>query len=72
MHACGHDCHVAMLLVAARILKAHENELCGTIKLIFQPAEEVIEGAHAMYTLPQLADVEQILGLMYGSTFRSA
>jgi len=62
MHACGHDCHVAMLLVAARILKAHENELCGTIKLIFQPAEEVIEGAHAMYTLPQLADVEQIFG----------
>ena len=40
MHACGHDCHTAMLLGAARILKQHESEVRGTVKLVFQPAEE--------------------------------
>ncbi|OUP10402.1 M20 family metallopeptidase [Collinsella sp. An2] len=40
MHACGHDTHAAMLLGAARILKAHEAELAGCVKLLFQPDEE--------------------------------
>ena len=44
MHACGHDMHTAMLLAAAIILKKHEPELSGTVKLIFQPAEEKIPG----------------------------
>lgn len=48
MHACGHDMHTAMLLGAARILKAHEKELCGRVKLMFQPAEEILEGARDM------------------------
>jgi len=44
MHACGHDLHVAMLLGSAIILKKYENHLRGTIKLIFQPSEELIPG----------------------------
>lgn len=48
MHACGHDLHTAMLLGAARLLKAHEDEIPGTVKLMFQPAEEIFEGSHDM------------------------
>ncbi len=48
MHACGHDGHTAALLGAARILKAHENELNGYVKLIFQPDEENIAGGPKM------------------------
>ncbi len=50
MHACGHDMHAAALLGAARILKAHEDEIChmgGTVKLLFQPGEETFQGARA-------------------------
>ncbi len=45
MHACGHDCHIAMQLGAAKILKNLRSELCGTVRLLFQPAEETSEGA---------------------------
>lgn len=40
MHACGHDTHVAMLMGAAEILAEHRDQLAGTVKFIFQPAEE--------------------------------
>ena len=45
MHGCGHDMHTAMLLGAAKLLKEHEDEILGTVKLEFQPAEEIFQGS---------------------------
>ena len=44
-HSCGHDTHTAMLLAAARLLSEHADELPGCVKLMFQPAEELLAGA---------------------------
>lgn len=47
-HSCGHDAHTAILLCAAKMLKEREKELKGTVKLMFQPAEEIMGGAKEM------------------------
>lgn len=70
MHACGHDCHTAMLLGAARVLKENEDKIKGTIKLIFQPAEEGGAGGKMMREQGVLLDpkVQQIFALHVAGT----
>lgn len=63
MHACGHDCHGAMLLTAARILNDIKDELCGTVKLAFQPAEETAQGAKSMIEQGAMEGVDGCFGM---------
>ncbi|MGD0750652.1 MAG: amidohydrolase [Anaerolineales bacterium] len=65
MHACGHDGHTAILLTVAKMLQAHRDELAGTVKFMFQPAEEGLGGAEKMIDAGILENpkVEKVLGL---------
>jgi amidohydrolase len=65
MHACGHDGHTAILLTVAKMLLAHRDELSGTVKFMFQPAEEGMGGAEKMIEAGILENpkVEKVLGL---------
>ncbi|MBD3921578.1 amidohydrolase [Paenibacillus sp. PR3] len=63
MHACGHDFHTASILGAAYLLKAREAELTGTVRLLFQPAEEKAAGARRVVESGALEGVRAVFGL---------
>lgn len=63
MHACGHDCHTSMLLTAAHVLNDLKSELCGTVRLAFQPAEEAAIGAKAMIAEGAMDGVDACFGI---------
>lgn len=63
MHACGHDFHTAALIGAAYQLKQLEEQLPGTVRLLFQPAEEKAQGAQRMIASGALQEVRAIIGL---------
>lgn len=74
MHACGHDCHVAILMAAAEVIAKMRKDLRGTVKLIFQPAEEglpigQVGGARVMVEQGVMADPkpDAVFGLHVGT-----
>ena len=71
MHACGHDGHAAVGLAVAEILAVLQKRLAGTIKLIFQPAEEGVRGGKAMSAKGIVDDVQYFIGMHLGSPLRT-
>jgi amidohydrolase len=63
MHACGHDSHTSMLLIAAKALSEVKDQLPGNVRFIFQPAEEVARGAQAMVDQGAMDGVDNVFGI---------
>lgn len=71
MHACGHDSHTAALLTAAQILQEGRERLAGTVKLVFQPAEEVGAGAARILQSGLVDDASAFFGLHVTPSLRT-
>lgn len=65
-HACGHDAHTAVGLSVVRWLSENKDRLCGTVKVLFQPAEEGVRGAAAMAAKGIVDDVDWFAGAHIG------
>lgn len=62
MHACGHDIHMSALVGCAQLLKNHQDELCGNVLFLLQPAEEGEGGAQRLIKAGVLKDVSAVFG----------
>ena len=69
MHGCGHDAHTTCGVFVSRLLKAHADALCGTYKIIFQPAEEGEHGADEVIATGLVSDVDAFYGLHVWSLY---
>lgn len=63
MHACGHDAHVSMLMAALKALLTVQDDINGTVRFVFQPAEEVAQGAKWMINQGVLDNVDNVFGI---------